>query len=130
VLLSRVVLTKDADSKRFVVTDAAMNDLIRPTLYEAHHVIEPVGRPVRKKRRVDVVGPICESGDFLARNRMLPELERGDLVIVRSVGAYGFAKSSNYNSRPRAVEVLVDGNRFRVIRERETYKDLIRGETT
>lgn len=129
VLLSRVVLTKDTDSKRFVVTDAAMNDLIRPTLYEAHHAIEPVARPRRKKQRVDVVGPICESGDFLARNRLLPEVERGDLVIVRSVGAYGFAMSSNYNSRPRAVEVLVEGNRFRVIRERETYKDLIRGET-
>jgi diaminopimelate decarboxylase len=129
VLLSRVVLTKEADTKRFVVTDAAMNDLIRPTLYEAHHEIEPVGKLSRSKAVVDVVGPICESGDFLARDRELPALERGDLVIVRSVGAYGFSMASNYNSRPRAAEVLVDGDRFRVIRERESYKDLVRGET-
>ena len=129
VLLSRVVLTKDTESKHFVVTDAAMNDLIRPALYKAHHEIEPVSRPRRKKVTVDVVGPVCESGDFLAHDRVLPELARGDLVLVRSVGAYGSSMSSNYNSRRRAVEVLVDGNRFRVIRERETYKDLVRGET-
>jgi diaminopimelate decarboxylase len=128
VLLTRVALTKKAQSKRFVVTDAAMNDLIRPTLYDAHHEIEPVGRPRRKKSKVDVVGPVCESGDFLAKDRLLPELGSGDLVIVRSVGAYGFVMSSNYNSRPRAPEVLVDGNRFRVIRQRETRRDLIRGE--
>jgi diaminopimelate decarboxylase len=128
VLLTRVVLTKDADSKRFVVTDAAMNDLIRPTLYEAHHEIEPVAKPRRKKEVVDVVGPICESGDFFAKDRLLPELVHDDLAIIRSVGAYGYSMASNYNSRPRAAEVLVEGDRFRVIRERETYKDLIRGE--
>jgi diaminopimelate decarboxylase len=128
VLLSKVVLTKQADTKRFVVTDAAMNDLIRPTLYEAHHEIEPVEKPRRKKETVDVVGPVCESGDFLAKDRELPQLERNDLVAIRSTGAYGFVMSSNYNSRPRAAEVLVDGDRIRVIRERETYKDLVRGE--
>jgi diaminopimelate decarboxylase len=128
VLLTQVLLTKEADTKRFVVVDAAMNDLIRPTLYEAHHEIEPVGKPRRGKAVVDVVGPVCESGDFLAKDRELPELRMGDLVAVRSTGAYGFSMASNYNSRPRACEVLVDGDRFRVIRERESYRDLVRGE--
>jgi diaminopimelate decarboxylase len=128
VLVTQVLLTKEADTKRFVVVDAAMNDLIRPTLYEAHHEIEPVGKPRRGKAVVDVVGPVCESGDFLARDRELPELRMGDLVAVRSTGAYGFSMASNYNSRPRACEVLVDGDRFRVIRERESYRDLVRGE--
>jgi diaminopimelate decarboxylase len=128
VLLSRVTLTKDADTKRFVVTDAGMNDLLRPTLYGAHHAIEPVGRPRRRKELVDVVGPVCESGDFLAQGRELPALQAGELIAVRSVGAYGFSMASNYNSRPRAAEVLVEGDRFRVIRERETYEDLLRGE--
>jgi diaminopimelate decarboxylase len=129
VLLTQVLLTKEADTKKFVVVDAAMNDLIRPTLYDAHHEIEPVARPRRRREVVDVVGPICESGDFLAKDRELPELAPGELVAIRSVGAYGFSMSSNYNSRPRACEVLVDGDRFRVIRERESYKDLVRGET-
>ncbi len=128
VLLARVVLVKQAESKRFVVVDAAMNDLIRPTLYDAHHEIDPVQRPRRKKAVVDVVGPVCESGDFLAKDRELPLLEAGELVAVRSVGAYGFSMASTYNSRPRPPEVLVDGDRFRVIRERESYRDLIRGE--
>jgi diaminopimelate decarboxylase len=130
VLLTRVTLVKDADTKRFVVTDAGMNDLIRPTLYEAHHEIEPVAKPRRKKEIVDVVGPVCESGDFFAKDRELPALQMGELVAVRSVGAYGYSMASNYNSRPRPVEVLVEGDRFRVIRERESYRDLIRGETT
>lgn len=129
VLLSRVVLAKQADTKRFVVADAAMNDLLRPSLYDAFHDIEPVARPRRKAERVDVVGPVCESGDFLAKERELPRLEQNDLVAVRSVGAYGFTMSSNYNSRPRVAEVLVDGDSFRVIRERETYRDLVRGES-
>lgn len=129
VLLSEVVLTKEADTKRFVVTDAAMNDLLRPALYDAHHEIEPVGKPRKGSATVDVVGPVCESGDFFAKDRELPPLERGDLVALRSVGAYGFSMASNYNSRPRAAEVLVEGDRFRVIRERETYRDLVRGET-
>lgn len=129
VLLSRVVLAKEADTKRFVVTDAAMNDLLRPSLYDAFHDIEPVQKPRRSTESVDVVGPVCESGDFFARDRALPRLEQGDLVAVRSAGAYGFTMSSNYNSRPRPAEVLVDGDAVRVIRERETYKDLVRGET-
>lgn len=129
VLLSRVVLEKQADTKRFIVADAAMNDLIRPSLYDAFHDITPVEEPHQTVERVDVVGPVCESGDFLAQDRELPRLEAGDLIAVRSVGAYGFTMSSNYNSRPRVAEVLVDGDSYRVIRERESYADLIRGET-
>lgn len=128
VLLSRVVLTKQAETKQFVVADAAMNDLIRPTLYKAYNDIEPVARPRRNKAVVDVVGPVCESGDFLAKDREMPEVRAGELLAVRSVGAYGFSMASTYNSRPRAAEVLVEGDRFRVIREREKYQDLIRGE--
>lgn len=128
VLLSRIVLAKEADTKRFVVADAAMNDLLRPSLYDAFHDITTVESPREETEIVDVVGPVCESGDFLARDRKLSRLEAGDLVAVRSAGAYGFSMSSNYNSRPRACEVLVDGDSFRIIRERETYEDLIRGE--
>lgn len=127
-LLSRVVLTKDADTKRFIVADAAMNDLLRPSLYDAYHDITTVEPPRAETQTVDVVGPVCESGDFLARNRALPRLETGDLIAVRSAGAYGFSMSSNYNSRPRACEVMVDGDAFRIIRERERYADLVRGE--
>jgi diaminopimelate decarboxylase len=105
-----------------------MNDLIRPALYQAYQRIEPVGPPREGTRTVDVVGPVCESGDFLARDRELPAVERGDLLAVRSAGAYGFAMASNYNGRPRAAEVLVRGDRFAVVRARETYEDLVRGE--
>jgi len=109
--------------------DAGMNDLIRPTLYDSHHEIWPVVRTSKKTPRVyDVVGPICESGDFLARNRYLPELHAGDRLAILSAGAYGFSMSSNYNSRPRAAEVMVKGREFAVIRKRETYDDLVRGE--
>jgi diaminopimelate decarboxylase len=130
VLLARVLYVKRSGRKTFVVVDAAMNDLVRPALYEAHHDIEPVGRPRAGARRIvtDVVGPVCESGDFLARGRRLPAPEPGDLLAVRSAGAYGFAMSSNYNSRPRAAEVLVDGDRALLARRRETYADLVRGE--
>ena len=102
--------------------------LIRPTLYGAYHRLVPVGRPSETLEVVDVVGPICESGDFLAQDRELPRLESSDLVAVRSAGAYGFAMASNYNSRPRPPEVLVDGESFHVIRDRETLEDLWRGE--
>jgi diaminopimelate decarboxylase len=129
VLLTRVLYEKTNDAKRFVVVDAAMNDLIRPALYQAYQRIEPVGPPRGTTRTVDVVGPVCESGDFLARDRELPVVERGELLAVRSAGAYGFAMSSNYNGRPRAAEVLVRGERFAVVRARETYEDLVRGET-
>lgn len=128
VMLTRVELVKHNGDKRFVVVDAAMNDLIRPTLYGAYHRIVPVGPPAELVEPVDVVGPICESGDFLAQDRELPRLEASDLVAIRSAGAYGFAMSSNYNSRPRPPEILVDGGSFVVIRDRETLEDLWRGE--
>ena len=141
ILLARVQYTKQGGSKKFVIIDAAMNDLIRPTLYESYHFIwaakpgEALVPPSRLSslrsagdEKVDVVGPICESGDYLAKDRYLPVLKRGDLVAVFSAGAYGMAMSSNYNARPRAAEVLVDGDSFRIIRKRETYEDLIHGE--
>ncbi len=112
-----------------MVIDAAMNDLLRPALYQAHHEIEPVGRPRRGSEIVDVVGPVCESADVLAKRRKLPPLHSGDLLILRTAGAYGMAMASQYNARPRPAEVLVDGRSWRIVRARETYKDLIRGET-
>jgi len=128
VLLTRVLYRKKTGDKEFVVVDAAMNDLIRPALYGAHHEILPARQNDAPKLRVDVVGPVCETGDFLARDRELPEVLPGDLLAVCSAGAYGFAQSSNYNSRPRAAEILVEGAAWRVIRRRETFDDLIRGE--
>jgi len=127
-LLTRVIRTKDSESKSFVIVDAAMNDLIRPSLYGAHHRIQHETLARREARVVDVVGPVCETGDFLARDRELPAARAGDLLAVMSAGAYGFVSSSNYNSRTRPAEVLVRGSRFRVIRRRETFDDLIRGE--
>jgi diaminopimelate decarboxylase len=128
-LLTRVLYVKETDVKRFVVVDGAMNDLIRPVLYEAFHEIRPVlrrgGAPTVT---ADVVGPVCESGDFFARERDLPQVQRGDLLAVMSAGAYGFVMASNYNSRPRAAEVIVNGAEYYVVRERETFEDLIRGE--
>lgn len=131
VLITRVLYVKKSGRRTFVVVDAAMNDLVRPSLYGASHDIEPVGRVWRGARRVicDVVGPVCESADFLARNRRLAEPAAGDFLCVRSAGAYGFAMSSNYNSRPRAAEVLVDGRVARLARRRETLRDLVRGES-
>jgi len=129
VLLARVLYEKDNDDKRFVVVDAAMNDLIRPALYQSKMRIEPVQAVAGEARTVDVVGPVCESGDFLAKDCSLAPVERGGLLAVCSAGAYGFSMSSNYNARPRAVEVLVDGDRFAVVRARETYEDLVRGES-
>jgi diaminopimelate decarboxylase len=129
VLLTRVLYEKENESKRFVVVDAAMNDLIRPALYQSYMRIEPVRAVAGEARKVDVVGPVCESGDFLAKDRSLPPLERGALLAVRSAGAYGFAMSSNYNARPRAAEVLVDGARYAVVRTRESHEDLVRGES-
>ena len=129
VLLMRVLYLKDSGAKRFVVVDAAMNDAIRPALYQAHHDLRPVAEPSRDATElVDVVGPICESGDFFARNRALPPLAAEDLVVLASAGAYGFSMASNYNSRGRAAEVLVAGDRFDVVRRRESLADLIRGE--
>ncbi len=130
VLLTRVRFIKKTASKTFAIVDAGMNDLCRPSLYKAFHRIEPV----RKTRRgpggpVDVVGPICETGDFLALDRDMPRLKAGDLLAVFSAGAYGFTMSSNYNSRPRVAEVLVDGGRFAVVGKRERYADLVRHES-
>jgi diaminopimelate decarboxylase len=133
VLLTRVLYVKrNAGGRRFVICDAAMNDLIRPALYEAHHRVWPVvsEKPFEGNglAPADVVGPVCETGDFLARERPLPDLAEGDLLAVFSVGAYGFAMSSNYNARGRACEVLVEGNTHRVVRRRESYEDLVRLE--
>jgi diaminopimelate decarboxylase len=141
ILLTRVLYRKTSGEKKFVIVDAGMNDLIRPTLYESYHHIwptkpDPANIPPQRSKTfeprdgetVDVVGPICESGDYLAKNRLLPPTRRGDLLAVFTAGAYGFAMSSNYNNRPRAPEVLVDGDRFRIIRRRETLDDLIAAE--
>ncbi len=141
IVLTKVLYRKQGGEKKFVIIDAGMNDLIRPTLYDAYHFIWPV-KPDAKNvpavrdedlvpvdgETVDVVGPICESGDYLAKGRALPKTQRGDLLAVFTAGAYGFAMSSNYNNRPRAAEVLVDGASFKVIRRRETYEDLVAGE--
>jgi diaminopimelate decarboxylase len=129
VLLTRVLYRKKNGPKEFVVVDAAMNDLIRPSLYDAHHEIIPVRKNALPPVTADVVGPICETGDFLARGRQMANVMPGDFLAVCAAGAYGFVLSSNYNSRPRAVEVLVEGAAYRVIRRRETLEDLVRGET-
>ena len=129
ILVTKVLYVKETDVKRFIVVDGAMNDLIRPVLYEAYHDIVPVMRRDGGDRlTADVVGPVCESGDFFARERDLPALASGDLIAVMSAGAYGFVMASNYNSRPRAAEVLVNGAEAHVIRERDSFEDIIRNE--
>ncbi len=125
ILVTQVQYIKKTPAREFVIVDAGMNDLIRPSLYQAYHEIVPVVEREGEARIVDVVGPICESGDFLGLGRSLPPVEPGDFLAVRSAGAYGFVMSSNYNSRPRAAEVLVDGGEARVGRKRETWDDLI-----
>ena len=129
VLLARVLYRKRNGGKEFIIIDAAMNDLIRPALYHAHHDVVPVRKNSLPPVTADVVGPVCESGDFLARDRKMANVMPGDFVAIHTAGAYGFVQSSNYNSRPRAPEVLVEGGGYRVIRARETYEDLVRGET-
>ena len=128
VLLTRVLYRKTTPKKEFLVVDAAMNDLIRPALYQSHHEILPLRKSERTPILADVVGPICESGDFLARDRLVVDAAPGDLLAVCTAGAYGFVLSSNYNSRPRPPEILVTGNRWTTIRARETFEDLVRGE--
>ena len=129
VLVTRVVFVKNTGRKKFVIVDAGMNDLIRPALYEGWHEIVPVSQPAsRRKEKVDVVGPVCESGDFFAQAREIPPVKEGDLIALMSAGAYGFSMASNYNSRPLPAEVLVTGNRARTIRKRQTLPDLIAGE--
>jgi diaminopimelate decarboxylase len=139
ILLTRVLYRKQGGEKKFVIVDAGMNDLLRPTLYEAYHHIWPVKpqsaenlNPDRRRDfaitggdTVDVVGPICESGDYLAKARPMPPVKRGDLLAVFTAGAYGFAMASNYNNRPRVPEVLVDGSTYKIIRKRETLEDLV-----
>lgn len=129
VLLTRVLYRKAGGRKCFAVVDAAMNDLVRPALYQARHEVLPVRRGGRPTELTDVVGPVCESGDFLAREREMPRAEPGDLLAIATTGAYGFVLASNYNSRPRAAEALVEGGRVSIIRRRESWEDLIRGET-
>jgi diaminopimelate decarboxylase len=129
ILLTRVLYVKRSGRKRFAVVDAAMNDLVRPSLYGAHHDVELVADPTGREVAVlDVVGPVCESSDFLAQGRAMPLPERGDLLCVRTAGAYGFAMASNYNARPRTAEVLVDGESAHLARRREAWPDLVRGE--
>jgi diaminopimelate decarboxylase len=127
ILVTKVLYLKKSTEKEFVIVDGGMNDLIRPSLYEAYHQILPVKKNRRPKVKVDIVGPICESGDFFAKDREINRPLHGDLLAIMSAGGYGFSMSSNYNGRPRPAEVLVKGNKYYVIREREKYKDLVRG---
>ncbi len=127
ILLAKVTYIKKGESKKFVIVDAGMNDLIRPSLYDAYHNIVPA-QPAGGRMKADIVGPICESGDFFGKNRTLPVLKEGQYLAIMSAGAYGFSMASNYNSRRKPAEVLVKGNKYFVVRKRETYKDLTRGE--
>jgi diaminopimelate decarboxylase len=133
IFVTKVLYVKNSSGKTFYIVDGAMNDLVRPALYDAYHEIIPVVRKQagrdRKKTKVDIVGPICESGDFFAKDRIMPDLEMGNLLAVMGAGAYGFSMSSNYNSRRRVAEVLVKGNEFFIIRKRDTFKDLTKGES-
>jgi diaminopimelate decarboxylase len=128
ILVAKVLYTKSTGDKIFIIVDAAMNDLMRPSLYGSFHGIQPVKIQGREKIKADIVGPICESGDFLAKNREIESLTQGDLLAVMSAGAYGFTMSSTYNSRPRVAEVMANGDRYYVIRKRESYEDLVKGE--
>jgi diaminopimelate decarboxylase len=128
-LVSKVLYVKENEEKRFVIVDAGMNDLVRPSYYGSYHQILPVMEESREEILADVVGPICESSDFLAKGRKIQSLRSGELIAVMSAGAYGFSMSTNYNSRPRIPEVLVRDDQMFVIRQREGYEDLIRGET-
>jgi diaminopimelate decarboxylase len=128
VLLTRVLYRKTNGEKKFVIVDAGMNDLIRPSLYQAEHRIVPVRASECPLETVDIVGPVCESGDFFARDREMPTVGEGELLAVLDAGAYGMALASNYNTRPRAAEVLVSGKTAKLIRKRETTRDLLRNE--
>jgi len=128
VLLTEVLYLKQSQGRQFVVVDAGMNDLIRPGLYGAYHDIVPVETIEREDFVADIVGPVCETTDYLARDRTLPQVQRGEILAVKDAGAYGFTLASNYNSRPRAAEVLVDSHSYQIVRKRESYEDLVRGE--
>ena len=129
VFVTRLLYVKQSPEKTFYIVDGAMNDLVRPSLYNAYHEILSVRSGRERQVTVDVVGPICESGDFLAKDREMPVMNQGDLLAIKGAGAYGFSMSSNYNARRRVAEVLVKGEHFFVVRKRETYRDLTRGET-
>src|SRR5262249_36300488 len=129
VLLTRVLYRKAGEIKNFTIVDAAFNDLLRPAFYGSFHAMRPVVKSATDMWVTDVVGPICETSDFLARDREMPRPQQGDVMAVMSAGAYGFTMASNYNSRPRAAEVLVKGSEFAVVRRREDLEDLVRGET-
>jgi diaminopimelate decarboxylase len=132
VLLTRVRYLKQTGTKKFAIVDAGMNDLIRPALYQSYHEIVPVEQRKSERQRkickVDIVGPVCESGDFFAVDRDMPELQEGDLLAIMSAGAYGVVMASNYNSRPLPAEALVRSDRFDLIRKRQTWEDLVHGE--
>jgi diaminopimelate decarboxylase len=128
-LLTRVLYRKKNEDKKFVIVDAAMNDLIRPSLYQAEHKIIPVQNPERDTEEVDIVGPVCESGDFFARGQRLAKVQEGELLAILDAGAYGMSLASNYNSRPRLAEVLVQSKSAKLIRKRETVADMLRLET-
>ena len=129
ILVTRVLYKKSGSGKKFIIVDAGMNDLLRPTLYKAFHAIQPVMRTEKPFTVADVVGPICESGDFMALERSLADVNAGDLLAIMSTGAYGFVMSSNYCSRPRVAEVMVKNNQYEVVKHRETYEDLVEGES-
>jgi diaminopimelate decarboxylase len=124
-----VLYVKRNPQKNFIVVDAGMNDLMRPTLYGSYHEIVPVERRGAEKLTADVVGPLCETGDFLAQDRPMPDVQPGDLLAILTAGAYGYALASNYNTRPRPAEVLIDGDRAEIIRARERLEDLMAGES-
>jgi diaminopimelate decarboxylase len=128
ILITEILYVKKGIRRNFIVVDAAMNDLIRPALYQAYHEILPVRNSNSSTLLADIVGPVCETGDFLAQGRRIPRSESGDLLAILNAGAYGFSMSSNYNGRRRPAEILVEGNRSKVIRRRETYQDLSRTE--
>ncbi|MDD5006020.1 MAG: diaminopimelate decarboxylase [Candidatus Omnitrophica bacterium] len=129
ILVSRVTYVKETELKNFLIVDSGMSDLIRPSLYDAYHEIVPLRKKSKsRQKKYDIVGPICESGDFLAKDRIMPQTEAGEYVAIMCSGAYGFSMSSNYNSRPRAAEILVKGNEYSVIKPRESYLDLVRKE--
>jgi diaminopimelate decarboxylase len=129
ILVTKVIYLKEGEKKKFVIVDAAMNDLIRPAFYDSYHEILNVDQGNSQEEKVDIVGPVCESGDFFAKDRGLRRVKKGDLLAILSAGAYGFAMSSNYNSRPRVPEILVNGGEFFLVREREKIDDLMRGES-
>jgi len=128
IFVTKVLYLKDNGFKKFVIVDGGMNDLVRPALYNAYHEVVPVHHTHTSKVTVDVVGPICESGDFFAKDREFPQVKKGDLLAIMSAGAYGYAMSSNYNVRCRVPEVMVKGRKFEIVKKRETFKDLLKGE--